>query len=70
MLALPFRIKITMSRQQELLAVVKRNDSWEVKRFLNSHPNLDFTEPTDNKASTVLHLASHNNNLEMVQLFL
>lgn len=59
-----------MSKQQELLAVVKRNDTWEVKRFLNSHPNVDFTELTDSKASTVLHLAGQNNNFDVVQLFL
>lgn len=52
------------------MSVVKRNDSWEVKRFLNSHPNVEFAALIDNKSSTVLHLAGQNNNLDVVELFL
>lgn len=52
------------------MAAVKRNDSWDVKRFINSNTDLDFVGAVDSKASTVLHLASHNNNTEIVELFL
>lgn len=52
------------------MSIVKKNDTYQVKRFLNNHPEVDISSLTDNKACSLLHLASHNNNYEIVEIFL
>lgn len=59
-----------MSRQQDILSVLRLNNFSALKQFLIASPNVQFTDITDKNSATALHLACNNDNREIVDLLL